>query len=432
MATHKTLFAAEHIGRNQYRLRIHWHNPYDNNQWFVFDGRTQTIRSWKRRNYVIGNQLGYGFRINVAANIRPYTGSNQDRIRWYSGSRRNIQNNGKKCLDVHGKSNTDNRHVIFYNCHNGLNQAWWVDQRHKTWPRQPLNDGVKFQLRSRMSGGRALKYAEHIGGHQYRLRIQDHKPFDTKQWFFFDRRTRTIRPVNRRNFAISNQRGQRFLRNRAAVIRQWVGEAYQRSAYYGGSTKNIRNVPGQCLDVHGGSNSNNRHVIWWTCHNGANQGWSIDRSGVHFPRYPLRNGLKFQIKSRMSTNRALFVSEHIGSYQYRLRIQNNNPYDIKQWFLFDWRTRSIRSAANTRRAISIQIGGKNWNYFHYAAVVRKFTGSYLQKMRWFEGSRRNIRDVNIRCLDVHGNSNTHRRHVHWYKCHNGLNQAWLIDQKGYN
>jgi len=257
-------------------------------------------------------------------------------------------------------------------------------------------------------------------------------PFETNQWFFFDRRTKTIRPVNKKNFVISNQRGQRFLQNKAAVVRKWVGEAYQRSAYYGGSTRNVRNVPGQCLDVVGASNTNRRHVTWKSCTNGANQGWMLDRSGVHFPRYPLRNGLKFQIKSRMSTNRALFVAEHIGSHQYRLRIQNNNPYDIKQWFVFDWRTRSIRSAANTRHAMSIQKNGKNWRYFHYSAVTRKYTGSYLQKMRWFEGSRRNIRDVNIRCLDVHGNSNTHRRHVHWYKCHKGLNQAWYVDQKGYN
>lgn len=131
MVTHKTLYWAEHIGRNQFRLRIQWHNPYDKQQWFTFDSRTQTIRAFSRRSYVIGNQLGYQFRINVAAAIRPYTGINQDRIRWYSGSRRNIRNNGQKCLDVHGKSNTDQRYVIYYNCHNGLNQAWWIDQRTK-------------------------------------------------------------------------------------------------------------------------------------------------------------------------------------------------------------------------------------------------------------------------------------------------------------
>lgn len=125
--------------------------------------------------------------------MRAFKGDNTDRIRWINGSRRNIQNNGRKCLDVHGRSNTDNRHVIFYNCHNGSNQGWKLDQRGEISPRQPLGDRVKFQIRSRMSSGRTVTVTEHIGGHQYRLRIKTYFPADIKQWFFFDRRSRTIR-----------------------------------------------------------------------------------------------------------------------------------------------------------------------------------------------------------------------------------------------
>jgi hypothetical protein len=372
MATHKSLFYAEHIGANQFRLRIHWNNPYDAKQWFIFDSRTNTIRANAKRSHCIANQLNTKFRINVATAVRPYRGINQDKIRWYSTSKKNIQNNGKKCLDVHGGSNTDNRHVIFYNCHNGLNQAWWIDQKTKTWPRQPLKDGVRFQLKSRMAGGRALFTAEHIGGQQYRLRIQDNKAFDKNQWFIFDKRTNSIRSDSKRSMAISNQAGQRFLRNRAAVVRKWIGEAMQRSAFYGGSRRNVRNVPGQCLDVHGASNTNRRHVIWWDCHNAANQGWSIDRIGIVYKNYPLSNGVRFQIKSKMAGNKAVKMHEHIGGYQYRLRIQNNNPYDNKQWWVYDWRTKSIRAAGNQKLAISIQNGGNNWAHNGYAAVAKQF------------------------------------------------------------
>jgi hypothetical protein len=133
-----------------------------------------------RRNYSIANQRGYGFRINVAATVRQYKGDNTERIRWYSGSRRNIQNNGRKCLDVHGKSNTHKRHVIFYNCHNGLNQAWFIDQRGPLYRRQPFGDGIKFQLRTKMGSARSLFWHNHIGGNQFMLRIHGHEPFNPR------------------------------------------------------------------------------------------------------------------------------------------------------------------------------------------------------------------------------------------------------------
>jgi hypothetical protein len=219
--------------------------------------------------------------------------------------------------------------------------------------------------------------------------------------------------------------------NKAAVVRQYVpGDATQRTYWFRGSNKNIRNGGGHCMDVHGKSNSENRHIIFYNCHNGANQAWTLSTRGIHFPRYPLRNGKAFQIRSRMKTNRALFWSEHIGGHQYRLRIRDTNPGNNKQWFIFDWRTRSIRPQANRKLAISIQNGGNNWFYYHYAAVVKPFKGEQLQKIRWFNGARQNIRDIGVRCLDVHGNSNSNNRHVHWYKCHKGLNQSWYIDQKG--
>jgi hypothetical protein len=434
MATHKSLFWHEHIGSNQFRLRIHWHNPYNSRQWFVFDSRTNTIRAWKKRGFAIANQLNTQFRIGVAATIRPYRGTTYEKIRWYSGARRNIRNNGQKCLDVHGGSNTNNRHVIYWNCHNGLNQAWWIDQRTKSWPSQPLKDGQRFQIRTRMKSGRSLFWHEHIGGHQYRLRIHNHQPWNKRQWWIFDRRTRTIRPEQRRNYAISNQRGPGFKIGVAAVIRQYSrGDHAQMTAFYGGHRRNIRNVPGQCLDVHGGSDSNHRHVTWWTCHNNANQGWTIDTRSTTFPRYPVRDGQRFQIKTQMKSRRALFYHEHIGSSQYRLRIRDNNPYDNKQWWVFDWRTKTIRVAANRRMVISIRQGYTNWMQNSIPAVVRPHrSNDATQMVRWFSGSRRNIRDVGVRCLDVHGASDTHHRHVQWYKCHNNANQGWVYDFKGIN
>jgi hypothetical protein len=75
---------------------------------------------------------------------------------------------------------------------------------------------------------------------------------------------------------------------------------------------NIRDQGRRCLDVHGGSNTNNRHVHWYKCHKKLNQAWYTDRKGFNYPTYPLKNGVKFQIRSRMEGNKALFWNEHIG------------------------------------------------------------------------------------------------------------------------
>jgi hypothetical protein len=132
----------------------------------------------------------------------------------------------------------------------------------------------------------------------------------------------------------------------------------------------------------------------------------------------------------MKSKRALKYHEHIGGHQYRLRIQDSKPYDVRQWWVYDFRTHTIRAASNRKMAISIQNGGNNWMHNGYVAVTKKYKGEDLQKIRWFSGSRRNIRDLGRRCLDVHGGSDSNNRHVHWWVCHNGLNQGWTVDTKG--
>jgi len=193
---------------------------------------------------------------------------------WYGSSRKNVRFYNKVCMDVHGAVNRHNRWVIVWSCHNGLNQAWYVDQTRYSYPRQPLKDGQRFQVKSKMAGFRALFWNEHIGGGQYRLRIRNDQCKNNKQWFIFDRRSRTIRAWSSRTLAISNQSGKGFRIGVAAVVRSYKNEVYQRLSYYGGSRRNLRNVGGKCLDVHGGVNKHNRHVIFWNCHNGLNQGWS--------------------------------------------------------------------------------------------------------------------------------------------------------------
>lgn len=100
-----------------------------------------------------------------------------------------------------------------------------------------------------MAGNRALTYAEHIGGGQYRLRIQNNQPRKAEQWWIFDSRTQTIRPKNRGNYVLANQKGQEWKTGSAAVIRPFTNDLYSRSEWFSGDKRNIRNMGEKCLSV---------------------------------------------------------------------------------------------------------------------------------------------------------------------------------------
>jgi len=185
-----------------------------------------------------GNNWNY---FHYAAVVRQYKGEALQKMRWFNGNRRNIRDQGIRCLDVHGNSDSNRRHVHWYKCHKGLNQAWLIDRKGFNYPDYPLANGVKFQIRSRMKGNKALFWKEHIGGGQYRLRIQAHDPENKRQWWFFDSRTRTVRPLLRRDYALANQRGYKFRINVAATVRKYTGETYEKTRWYTGSRRNIRN-----------------------------------------------------------------------------------------------------------------------------------------------------------------------------------------------
>lgn len=163
MRSHRALYWAETIGADQFRLRIRDNTPYNHLQWWIFDSRTSTIRANKKRSHAISNQIGQGYNIGKVAVIRPFKGDVYQRIMFFPGSRRNIRNRGEKCLDVWGGTNINKQHITWWSCHNGLNQAWFIDQRTNNLPSPPINDGVKFQIKTKMQGNRALTFSARLG-----------------------------------------------------------------------------------------------------------------------------------------------------------------------------------------------------------------------------------------------------------------------------
>lgn len=331
---------------HQWYLRIVNNNPYNIKQWWVFDWRTKTIRAAGNRSLVISIQMnGKNWRYyNYYGMVRKYRRESIQKMRWFNGRYNNIRDLGHRCLNVQSDYDAHHRYVMFYKCQKRKGSGWHITTKGYNYPKYPLANGVKFQIRSRMHGNKALFWWEHIGGHQYRTRIQAHDPTNKRQWWTFDSRTRTVRPILRRNYVLANQRGVQFRINYAAVIRVYKGsDNTVQTRWYNGSRRNVQNNGRKCMQVHGNVNRHWRHVIFYNCNNNLSQAWYIDQRGPLYRRHPYRDGVKFQIRTKMGSGRSIFWYNHIGSNQWHLRLQTHQPFNGKQWFIFDRRTQSVRA-----------------------------------------------------------------------------------------
>ena len=67
------------------------------------------------------------------------------------------------------------------------------------------------------------------------MRIRNNQPKNNRQWFVFDKRSRTIRAWSSRNMVIANQKGYKFSVGAAATVRNFdTNEVYQKIAFFGG------------------------------------------------------------------------------------------------------------------------------------------------------------------------------------------------------
>lgn len=80
MAGGKGVVYHEHIGGNQYLLRIINYEKFEEKAYWVFDSRTRTIRADTKRTYAISNRQGYRFQIANYAVIRPFNGETYQKI----------------------------------------------------------------------------------------------------------------------------------------------------------------------------------------------------------------------------------------------------------------------------------------------------------------------------------------------------------------
>lgn len=95
---------------------------------------------------------------NAYTTVGKYEGRANQQIRWFSGKNNNLRDIGERCIQALGNSHQAYTH--WYKCSSNAGQSWIIDTKGYEYPKQPLGDGVKFQIRTRMQGGKALFWAE--------------------------------------------------------------------------------------------------------------------------------------------------------------------------------------------------------------------------------------------------------------------------------
>lgn len=138
-----------------------------------------------------------------------------------------------------------------------------------------VGSGIRFQIKTKGSSGRVVYYSDYLGygGGQYRLRIRTPNG-GGEEWWVYHPETRTIRLYVSQGWTISNEYDYELLQGKMAVMRQY--RATDQAIYYDGAGRfhNGRDE-GLCMDVWGGSDSENQPITFWPCHSGWNQAWKL-------------------------------------------------------------------------------------------------------------------------------------------------------------
>ena len=91
MKSKRAVQRINHVGANQYILRMRDFDPSNREQQWAFDSRTHSIREFYRRNYAIGLRNGQRFRVGAGNYVvtRPYNKQYQ-RWKWVAGRSKNF------------------------------------------------------------------------------------------------------------------------------------------------------------------------------------------------------------------------------------------------------------------------------------------------------------------------------------------------------
>jgi hypothetical protein len=131
---------------------------------------------------------------------------------------------------------------------------------------------------------------------------------------------------------------------------------------------------------------------------------------------------KFMIQSRMGGGRVMYVAEHMGGGQYRMKIRQAK-YDNREFFYYNSASGVLESALNRGYGIAVQKGKNNRGAL---LVLRPKDKTNTQVWSYKRNSYHNWSPFSNKglCMDVAGNSNKDGATVHMWSCHNGANQRF--------
>jgi len=183
-----------------------------------------------------------------------------------------IVNEKGKVLDVHGGVDAENRNVITWTRHKGINQHWDVIYADE-YPDEPgkgeLNERFGLYVERPfyiVSALPAHRYLDHIGNANLVIKVPNGR---NSQVWYFHQQSLTIRTkVNNQSWNIDSNGGAKTIRIYSTNSNWW-----QLFRYEGDFFINWHN--GKVLDVSGGKDVEGQAVWVWTRQGGANQKWKV-------------------------------------------------------------------------------------------------------------------------------------------------------------
>jgi len=163
--------------------------------------------------------------------------------------------------------------ATYWMSNNSKSQRWSIGYWTPKTPTQSSNikTGRKFQIRSKLGGRKVLYFNENIGVGQYRFRSRTAKN-DKREWFVYDKSTRSIRLAADKKYAISLRRGK--MSRGDMVLTKYAGS--HSSVYYDSKKQMLYNGKVRlCADIWFMRDLERQKVVYWDCHGKPNQRWSL-------------------------------------------------------------------------------------------------------------------------------------------------------------
>jgi hypothetical protein len=234
---------------------------------------------------------------------------------------------------------------------------------------------------------------------------------DLKTWWFFDRRTRTIRSYLRPNFALSNPARFPWAKDLDLVARSYRDGSQMLIYRNGQLIQNpgaSKNAKLSCVGTRRGYNQEGTSVVFETCKQkvkkgseSRNQFWGMKEAKFDKAKrgsYPIRDGLPFFLRSGMKGAKMdlMWEREHVDDVheRHRLFMQKMDGENKQALWTFDSRTRSIRAFHKRTHTIG-QHDGKD---LEKRLFLEYFMDNRWQRVRFTPGQTMNYRNEAGRCL----------------------------------